>query len=239
MTISEDLVVLENMGETAKRREKDNGASGGSIDHVAMIDENFFVSGSDSGAISLWNNLKKKPIFTRLQCHGIGAPILVNGQVQSMKQEDLPSPGNQSNDTVCNWITSLATVKYSDMFASGSADGYIRLWKISDTKKSFTLINCIPAKGFVNSMTFFEGPSLSTPQDTSANESAPDNESSLLEGRTAIAKRIIEKGKNSISKKAKELYIAAALGQEHRLGRWWRMKSAKNQVMVLSLGPVV
>lgn len=29
--------------------------------------------------------------------------------------------------------------------------------------------------------------------------------------------------------------LIAAIGQEHRLGRWWRIKEAKNTVMVIPL----
>ena len=38
---------LKNKNE--KKRDKDHGLSGGSIDVVAMLDEEHFVSGSDSG----------------------------------------------------------------------------------------------------------------------------------------------------------------------------------------------
>ena len=31
------------------------------------------------------------------------------------------------------------------------------------------------------------------------------------------------------------LFLAAAVGQEHRLGRWWRIKAAKNALCLVSL----
>ena len=31
------------------------------------------------------------------------------------------------------------------------------------------------------------------------------------------------------------LFLAAAIGQEHRLGRWWRLKAAKNALCLISL----
>lgn len=49
ISITEDLVVLEELSRTGQKREKDNGLSGGSIDTVTMIDEEYFVCGSDSG----------------------------------------------------------------------------------------------------------------------------------------------------------------------------------------------
>ncbi len=222
------MVVLEQMGDTAKKREKDNGLSGGSIDIVAMIDEEYFVSGSDSGAISLWTINKKKPLFTKLKAHGPGSLILINGEESVVEQEAYEF--NPSDDTMCPWISSLASVRYTDMFASGSADGYIRLWKLSESKKSFSLLNCIPAAGFVNSLVFFEAPNL--------NYTAPQETQDSLKKSTA--KRILDQSKmqKMLGSVPQELYLGVAIGQEHRMGRWWRKKQVKNQVIVCALGPM-
>jgi ribosomal RNA-processing protein 9 len=40
--------------------------------------------------------------------------------------------------------------------------------------------------------------------------------------------------RNRLSAK-KQVCLAAAVGQEHRLGRWYRVKEAKNQVTVIQL----
>jgi ribosomal RNA-processing protein 9 len=221
---SEDLVVMEGLVGTGKKREKDSGLSGGSIDVVAMINEDFFVSGSDSGAISLWSTTKKKPIFTKLKCHGLGTVVKVNGQ--ESKVEGVPAT-TPFDDTTCSWITSLATVRYSDMFASGSGDGFIRLWKLSDTKKSFGLINCIPCEGFVNDLIFFEAPLLSYSSKAAAQKV----------GGSAVVKKIVDSSNEErrIKNIPLELYMAAAIGQEYRLGRWWRRKDVKNRIMILPL----
>lgn len=221
---SEDLVVMEGLAGTGKKREKDSGLSGGSIDVVAMIDEDYFVSGSDSGAISLWSTTKKKPLFTKLKCHGLGTVVKVNGVETKVQAHSATTP---FDDTTCSWITSLATVRYSDMFASGSGDGYIRLWKLSDTKKSFGLLNCIPCEGFVNDLIFFEAPALSY-----SNKAATQK----IEG-SAVVKRIVESSteERRIKTIPVELYLAAAVGQEYRLGRWWRRKDVKNRIIVLGL----
>lgn len=109
--------------EKIDKRNKMAHASGGSVDAIAMIDEENFLSGSDSGSISLWNSMRKKPVYTRLNCHGKGIRE-TNGEVGA-------------DTSYCNWITCLATVPYCDLFASGSCDGFIRVWKIAETKKSF------------------------------------------------------------------------------------------------------
>jgi ribosomal RNA-processing protein 9 len=35
-----------------------------------------------------------------------------------------------------------------------------------------------------------------------------------------------------------EMYVIAAIGQEHRMGRWYKIKNARNSVQVLKLGKV-
>jgi len=32
-------------------------------------------------------------------------------------------------------------------------------------------------------------------------------------------------------------HIVAAVGQEHRLGRWWRIKEARNSIVIIPLNP--
>jgi ribosomal RNA-processing protein 9 len=227
LTVSEDTEVLETLGAVQRKREKDNGASGGSIEQVSMLDEEYFVSGSDSGAISLWINSKKKPLYTRLKCHGAGSPILMNGAETVL--------GQDFGDGCC-WITSLTTIRYSDLFASGSADGYIRFWKLSATKKSFSLVNCIPVAGFVNSLAFFNAPPLNNHDKERAEEKADAVQEF---GTSEAGKRILKDAENSKERHQignNELYIAAAIGPEHRLGRWWKMKGIKNSILVSSLG---
>ena len=82
-------------------------------------------------AILLWNIGRKKPIFTRFRAHATPANSTTN-------QNSMTSP------PPCEGITALASVKYSDLFASGSASGSIHLWKIGDAKKNFTLLTSIP-----------------------------------------------------------------------------------------------
>lgn len=93
----------------------------GSMECVAMIDEHTFLSGGDSGyvfimlnipvqlnypvhrSISLWSTGKKKPVFTYPLAHGVHIhESETEGQVK-----------------VPRWVTSLACLRYSDLFASG------------------------------------------------------------------------------------------------------------------------
>lgn len=97
---------------------------------IALLTEDIFVTGGQDGTIHLWNTQKRKPLFDFKLAHG-------------------PTP----LDSV-NWITSLAALRYSDLFASGSGTGEIKLWKLSASKDSFSLINTIPMVGIVNSLQF-------------------------------------------------------------------------------------
>lgn len=137
-------------------------SKGESIEIVKYVDEQHFVSGTMNGSISLWSAQKKRPLFTKNQAHGC-----------------------DSLTNTSNWISSIAAHPFSDLFATGSCDGFIRLWKI--TKDKFEEIHKISLNGFVNSLQFI-------------------NEGNCL---------------------------VVGLGQEHRLGRWWRIKDCKNSIVII------
>ncbi|CAG8805647.1 15620_t:CDS:2, partial [Dentiscutata erythropus] len=155
-----------------KEATSDNGQifKEGSLDVVAMIDEDNYLSGGDSGAICLWNINKKKPVFVNQLSHGLQ-------EFESESEGSIKSP---------HWITALATLRYSDLFASGSWDGKIRLWKLTNNIRSFTLLTEIPMIGFVNALEFI---------------------TTTIDNKT---------------------FLLAGIGQEHKLGRWKKIKKAKN-----------
>jgi ribosomal RNA-processing protein 9 len=133
--LAEGLLLPSELGDAKKMAKKDGGIQfGGSIDVVAMLDEEYFVSGTDNGAISLWNIGRKKPLYTRIKAHG-GDGTKSNDDMEIDK-----SPASVD----CNWIISLTVVRYSDMFASGSCDGFVRLWKLQENKRAFSLLTSIP-----------------------------------------------------------------------------------------------
>ena len=90
---------------------------GESIECVKYLDEQHFVSGTMNGTISLWSAQKKRPLFIQEKAHG------------SDKFTNTP-----------NWICSLAAHPFSDLFASGSCDGFIRLWKFTKGNSIFKSI---------------------------------------------------------------------------------------------------
>jgi ribosomal RNA-processing protein 9 len=142
-----------------------NAIDRGSIDSVKFINEDTFLSCSDNGSIQIWSVSKKKPICEHKLAHGV------------------------SSTGVGNWITSVAPLVNTDLIASGSNDGFIRLWKLEKGFRQIQLKFEIPVTGFVNSLQF-----------------AKDGN-----------------------------FLIAGIGQEHRLGRWWRLKEAKNVILVIPL----
>ncbi|XP_031626257.1 U3 small nucleolar RNA-interacting protein 2 [Contarinia nasturtii] len=142
-----------------------NGHSG-SIDIVKLINEENFISAGDDGTLCLWSAMKKKALCSKELAHG----------------------KSDENDQA-NWISAVATLINTDIIASGSCDGVIRLWKLGENYREMSLLFEVPVRGFVNSLAF-------------------TNDGTKL---------------------------IAAVGQEHRLGRWWRIKEAKNSIIVIPL----
>ncbi|KAI0705649.1 WD40 repeat-like protein [Earliella scabrosa] len=189
----------------------------GSIECVAMIDETTFVSGGDSGSISLWSTQRKKPVFTQALAHGIDL-----SQVEAEDIETVRKP---------RWITALGSLRYSDLFASGSWDGEIRLWKLDAKLKSFSLVGTLPALGVVNSLQF-----VSPPKDFFA--SAPwmsrvESEADADDPRPASSN-----GKQ-IKLAAPSVILVGGVGQELRMGRWISRKGDGyvNGAVVFALHP--
>ncbi|KAL9614779.1 MAG: hypothetical protein Q9167_000770 [Letrouitia subvulpina] len=183
--------------------------SEGSIDRVAVVDEDTFVTGSDNGAISLWSVHRKKPVFTVPVAHGLDPPL--TPEEASAEQE--PDP-NAPAPPQPRWITALAMVPYSDLVLSGSWDGWVRVWKISQDKKR---IEEVGAVGRDRSRT---GQSQVTDGDL-----VEDGCSSQPKDRGFVPGiindlEVFERG----DKGADGLYVVAALGKEHRLGRWKQVR---------------
>lgn len=139
---------------------------GGSIDVVKLINEENFLSCGDDGQLCVWGCLKKKPLCSVPDAHG--------------RDES----NNQSM-----WISSIATLLNTDLVASGSRNGVIRLWQCNDSFRALNPLFEIQLTGFINALCF-----------------TPDGAE-----------------------------LIAAVGQEHRLGRWWRIPEAKNSIVVIPL----
>ncbi|KAF9444291.1 WD40 repeat-like protein [Macrolepiota fuliginosa MF-IS2] len=190
-----------------ERQEEAKSFVEGSLDCVAMIDESTFVTGGDSGSISLWTTQKKKPIFIQPLAHGFN-------EVHSSTEGLIQTP---------RWITALAALRYSDLFISGSWEGCIRLWKLDNKLKSFSLVGEIPIPGVVNSLQIISpSKSFFTPR--------AGVSSWLSSSPTSTA---------ALPADAHPALVVVGVGQEHRFGRWLSVKEggAANGAYVVGLLP--
>ncbi|XP_050299763.1 U3 small nucleolar RNA-interacting protein 2 [Anthonomus grandis grandis] len=103
----------------------------GNIDNVRLINEEHFISGGDDGQICIWSINRKKPLQTIEHAHG--------------KEDANEQP---------RWITAVAALMNTDLVATGSYDGFVRLWKLEDNFKMSSLLLKIPVHGLVNCLQF-------------------------------------------------------------------------------------
>jgi len=137
-----------------------------SIDAVKLLNEEHWVTAGEDGHLAVWGATRKKPLTLVEKCHGVDP---VNGEP--------------------HWVSALATLYNSDLVATGSRDGNIRLWTVGEQFKSIKQIGSIQVDGFVNSLSVGCSGQL----------------------------------------------LVAGVGQEHRLGRWWREAGVKNRIHVFSI----
>jgi len=166
----------------------------GSMDRIAMIDDDLFVTGSDNGSIALWSVQKKKPVYIEPLAHGLDPPLTpeqASAEVHA-SPKDIPAPTPR-------WITALRTIPYSDVILSGSWDGTVRVWKLSEDKRKIEPLGVLG----------------SSPSEEAAPDAQPPSGTEPLKGViNDIA--VFERGE-----KARDgICVIAALSTEHRFGRW-------------------
>jgi ribosomal RNA-processing protein 9 len=169
----------------------------GSMDRIAMIDDELFVTGSDNGSISLWSMSKKKPVYIQPLAHGLDPPLepeAASAEVNpSRKAVPAPPP---------RWITALKSIPYSDVIISGSWDGHVRIWQLSEDKKKIDLVATLG------------GSSEDQPNGASSDDKDKSHYRSVEGVINDIA--VFERGDRGED----GLCIVAAVAKDHRLGRW-------------------
>lgn len=135
-----------------------------SVDNVQYLTSDAYASSGQDGSVCMWKESQKKPVATVRAAHGLDAGVTPR------------------------WISSMASLKVSDLLATGSHDGYLRFWKADADERTLTAVaQWKTNECFINSI--------------------------------AMSSRLVVIG----------------TGSEHRLGRWWRVKGAKNRVEVFRL----
>ncbi|KAG9255406.1 WD40-repeat-containing domain protein [Emericellopsis atlantica] len=182
----------------------------GSMDRIAMIDDDLFVTGSDNGALCLWSVQKKKPVYIEPLAHGHD-PAMLPSEVSASKnpkEEEVPPPS-------ARWVTALKTIPYSDVFFSGSWDGYIRAWRLSDDKRSFESLGVLSNDGSNNGSLVSNG---------DAQQTGPIQ--GVINDITLFERG--DRGKDGVC-------VVAAVAQEHRLGRWRTWNKARNGCLIFEV----
>ncbi|KAF1824579.1 WD40 repeat-like protein [Dissoconium aciculare CBS 342.82] len=177
----------------------------GSTDRVACIDEETFVTGSDNGSLSLWNIYKKKAVFTLPLAHGLDPPLPLDEVSAELNPEQAVAGRPQAR-----WITALRAIPFSNIFVTGSWDGYVRVWKISTDKRR------IESLGRVGSLT--DGTIKNVRVEGIINDLA-----------------IIDVGDRA----SDGVIVIAAVGKSHRLGNWKEYKEGKNYAVLFEIPRLV
>lgn len=103
-----------------------DGAHVGSVDAVTAVADDTFVSGGQDGTVVMWNAGRRKPVGAQPKAHGSG------------------------------WISALAGAPYSDIVASGSCNGVVRLWRVNRAGRTradaFGPVASFALKGWVNGL---------------------------------------------------------------------------------------
>ncbi|CAO2648726.1 Nn.00g096750.m01.CDS01 [Neocucurbitaria sp. VM-36] len=178
----------------------------GSIDCVALLDANLFVTASDNGALSLWSVQRKKPLFTYPLTHGRD-PRLTPEQ---MSANDDAVTSTKPGPRLPRYVTALATVPFADLILTASWDGWIRAWKIGADKRT------IEPVGKVGRVPV-------------ADDEEASKDAVLIRGIVnglSVQERG-DRGKDG-------LCIVAAVGREPRLARWMSGK-VKNGIYVFEV----
>ena len=203
----------------------------GSIDRIAMIDDDTFVTASDNGSLSLWNIHKKKAVYILPLAHGLDAALSLD-QASAELDPDHTLDERGRGGKQPRWITALKAIPFSDVVLSASWDGYIRAWKISKDKRRIEPLGAVGvAAESVDYLLESEGlSSESLSKDALKAMQNGVKEQTPIQGIVNDLS-VVVKGDRAID----SVLVAAAVGKEHRLGRWKEVQDGRNYVVMFEV----
>jgi ribosomal RNA-processing protein 9 len=236
-------------GSAKERRKEVSGVNGdavkeiikyeeGSMDRVAAIDEEMFVTGSDNGSLALWSVTRKKPIFTIPLAHGADEPLSLDeayAEENAGELKDKERPGRKK----ARWITALTTIPLTDIVLSGSWDGYVRIWRVTPDRRRMEAVGILGSGGhmLLDSSSIDQGIETNGLQNGHAQKDAVPKPIGGIINDLSISERS-EKSKVGTNSQASGLCIVAAVSKTHRLGKWHvqkGVKGAKNGAVVFEV----
>lgn len=224
--VDETQLVFRGGGSGAKGYANQPSYSEGSMDRIALIDEDTFVTGSDNGSISLWNQHKKKAVFTIPSAHGLDT-VLPPDEASADDNTAIDRPPRVPQP---RWITALTTIPYSDLVFSGSWDGHVRVWRVASDKKRLEpvgIAGATPVKGIINDIAVFErSPSVVPSHRTEPKQAPQDDALPPTEARGAAAAAAVA------TNLRRSLCLLVATATEHRFGRWKKVPGRNGAVII-------
>lgn len=215
----------------------------GSMDCVAALPPANFVTGTDSGAITLWNVHRKKAVFTIQTAHGVDEPPPleeVTSEMDPIVIERLKR--NDGRQPMPRGITALAAVPGTDVVLSGSWDGRVRVWKLSDDKRSLISLGAIGEAGHHTGQPNGQVNGVSdVTNDASPKPDASESTQSVIHGFiNSIGvferrKEIVNEFGGKKEGECEGLCIVVGTGKQMRLGRWMKLPKAKNGAVVFEV----
>ncbi|KAL2191177.1 WD40 repeat-like protein [Thermothelomyces heterothallicus CBS 203.75] len=208
-----------------------SAAHEGSMDRVAMIDDDIFVTGSDNGDLALWSIQRKKPLHVIPRAHGIEPPL----KPSEASADEVPDPSVVPAPQP-RGITALRTIPYSDVILSGSWDGYVRVWKLSEDKRKIEAVGVLGGASATTTTAAAAAAAATTPtsNETRDKEKEELNRGFLVRGIVNdIA--MFERGDRGRD----GLCVVVVTGKEMRLGRWKTMREGRCGAVIFEVPKVV
>jgi len=180
------------------------------------------VRSTASGALALWHAGRKKPLATARVAHGRGAALQDASTARGAGGDDGDEAAEHNPTEVSRWIASVATLPGSDVVASGSCDGMVRLWEARGGEP--------PAAGAAAAAARAAGGGVAA-----RIGGGGGGERKLAPGLREMACFELPGFVNGLALARSGRFVVAATGQEHRLGRWERVRAARNAVYLVPL----
>ena len=172
-----------------------------SVECIRYIADDKFITGAQNGMISLWKATQKKPLYSVYNAHGI---------------EGI-SP---------RWVTSVSSMRMSDLVLSGSYDGFVRFWQLGSADSVAPLTHAGGGAGGKAAHT-----THTTTNSTGSTHTHTSN--SHIPKLGLKFEYPIEGFVNDMVNTNRLIVIG--VGKEHKYGRWWNIKQACNDVVLLKL----
>lgn len=114
------------------------GGDAGAAECVSAIRDGWFVTGHDDGKLALWKEEKKRPVGDAI--------VAAHGHY-----------GGSSG--VTRSVMCCDALGLSDVLATGSNDGYLRLWRVSteDKESGIKPLDAVPIHGHINGIAMGPG----------------------------------------------------------------------------------